>query len=113
MLGRDARRPAATKTWSMRKRSAILHLRRFPNVAPELGQSVSIPAEAGFIPSYERDRQVSAPRVLVVDDERAIREILRDFLEMEGFDVTTADDGVTALHALENGRYDVLLSDLK
>ena len=82
-------------------------------MAPELGQSVSKPAETGFMPSYERDQQVAAPRVLVVDDERAIRDILRDFLEMEGFDVTTADDGVTALHALENGRYDVLLSDLK
>ncbi len=63
-----------------------------------------------FIPFVEPP---SAPRILVVDDEQNIRDILKDFLQMEGFEVTTADDGVTALHALENGRYDLVLSDMK
>jgi CheY-like chemotaxis protein len=39
-------------------------------------------------------------RVLVVDDDRGIRELLRVVLEMEGFDVATASDGEQALAVL-------------
>ena len=39
-------------------------------------------------------------RVLVVDDDRGIRELLRVVLEMEGFDVATACDGEQALAVL-------------
>ncbi len=53
------------------------------------------------------------PRVLVVDDERVICEILADFLEMEGFSVTTAEDGHAALAELSRSNYDLVLSDLK
>jgi response regulator RpfG family c-di-GMP phosphodiesterase len=54
-----------------------------------------------------------APRILVVDDERVIREILADFLAMEGFWVRTADDGSNALVELSRQPYDLVLSDLK
>ena len=54
-----------------------------------------------------------APRVLVVDDERVIREILADFLSMEGFSVRTAEDGSEALVELSRRHYDLVLSDLK
>lgn len=54
-----------------------------------------------------------APRVLVVDDERVIREILADFLTMEGFWVRTAEDGAAALAELERHPYDLVISDLK
>lgn len=53
------------------------------------------------------------PRVLVVDDEKVIREILADFLSLEGFAVATAADGVAALDQLENGQFDMVISDLK
>ncbi len=53
------------------------------------------------------------PRILVVDDEKVIREILADFLSMEGFWVRTAEDGGAALVELSRGRYDLVLSDLK
>jgi len=53
------------------------------------------------------------PRVLVVDDEKFIRDILADFLGMEGFWVRTAPDGVAALHELSQSRYDLVISDLK
>ncbi|MBC7174631.1 MAG: response regulator, partial [Polyangiaceae bacterium] len=52
-------------------------------------------------------------RILVVDDEKVIREILADFLSMEGFSVRTAEDGSAALVELSRGRYDLVLSDLK
>lgn len=53
------------------------------------------------------------PRILVVDDERVIREILADFLSLEGFSVRTAADGTAALMELSRGDYDLVLSDLK
>lgn len=54
-----------------------------------------------------------APRILVVDDEQVIREILADFLGMEGFWVRTAEDGAAALVELSRNHYDLVLSDLK
>jgi response regulator RpfG family c-di-GMP phosphodiesterase len=54
-----------------------------------------------------------APRILVVDDERVIREVLADFLAMEGFFVRTAEDGSSALVELSRHPYDLVLSDLK
>lgn len=53
------------------------------------------------------------PRVLVVDDEPFIRDILADFLGMEGYQVQTAENGVRALDALERSRFDLVISDLK
>jgi response regulator RpfG family c-di-GMP phosphodiesterase len=52
-------------------------------------------------------------RILVVDDEQVIREILADFLSMEGFWVRTAEDGSAALVELSRNQYDLVLSDLK
>jgi two-component system response regulator MprA len=42
-----------------------------------------------------------AMKILVVDDERAVRESLRRALELEGYDVELADDGEAALERLE------------
>ena len=52
------------------------------------------------------------PTVLVVDDEPAIVELLRDFLEAEGFGVVTARDGAAALAALASAPVDCLLLDV-
>ncbi len=53
------------------------------------------------------------PRVLIVDDEKFIRDILADFLGMEGYVVRTAEDGAAALNELTNAHYDMVISDLK
>lgn len=53
------------------------------------------------------------PRILVVDDEKVIRDMLADFLGMEGYVVRTAEDGASALSELEKGHYDLVISDLK
>jgi len=53
------------------------------------------------------------PRVLIVDDEKFIRDILADFLGMEGYIVRTAEDGTAALSELHNAHYDLVISDLK
>src|SRR5207247_11224753 len=52
-------------------------------------------------------------RILVVDDEKSIREILIDFLTMEGFSVVAVMDGAAALDELRQQSYHVVLSDLK
>jgi response regulator RpfG family c-di-GMP phosphodiesterase len=53
------------------------------------------------------------PRVLIVDDEKFIRDILADFLGMEGYVVRTAEDGQAALNELNHAHYDLVISDLK
>src|SRR4029079_5117399 len=53
------------------------------------------------------------PRILVVDDEKVIRDMLADFLGMEGYYVRTAEDGTSALSELTKGHYDLVISDLK
>lgn len=52
-------------------------------------------------------------RVLVVDDERAIRDTLREILEDAGYEVAVAEDGVKALEQFNQERYDVVLCDIK
>lgn len=53
------------------------------------------------------------PRVLVVDDEKFIRDILADFLTMEGYSVRTADDGTQAVNELSRSNFSLIISDLK
>jgi response regulator RpfG family c-di-GMP phosphodiesterase len=60
--------------------------------------------------SYAPDER---PRVLIVDDEKFIRDILADFLGMEGYIVRTAEDGAAALDELNSAHYDLVISDLK
>jgi len=52
-------------------------------------------------------------KVLVVDDEEVIRDILKRYLEGEKFQVTTAKSGEDALRELEKEVFDVALIDLK
>jgi two-component system response regulator PilR (NtrC family) len=53
------------------------------------------------------------PRILVVDDERSMRELLAIVLRREGYEVLLADDGRAAIEMLERERVDVLISDIK
>ncbi len=54
-----------------------------------------------------------AQRVLVVDDDRGMRETLSAILEEEGYQVFKCRDGTTALELLEETSIDVVVSDLK
>ena len=56
---------------------------------------------------------MSAPRILVVDDEPGVREGCRKVLVAEGYDVTVAEDGRAGLEKFEvGGPFEVLLVDL-
>jgi two-component system phosphate regulon response regulator OmpR len=52
------------------------------------------------------------PRVLVVDDDPALRELLQDYLSAQGFEVRTVGDGVAMRQALTQTQPDVIVMDL-
>jgi DNA-binding NtrC family response regulator len=51
--------------------------------------------------------------ILVADDEKNIREGLREALTLDGYDVATAADGTEALESITRGAVDLLITDLK
>ncbi len=57
-------------------------------------------------------RVVGEPRILIIDDEHAIRESLDTLLTLEGFSVSTAGDGPSGMELLSRNEYDLLLLDL-
>jgi DNA-binding NtrC family response regulator len=57
-------------------------------------------------------RVVGPARVLIIDDEAAIRDSLEALLSLEGFHVTMAVDGPSGIEQLAAGEYDLLLLDL-
>ena len=54
----------------------------------------------------------SGGRVLCVDDEEQIRNLLTDLLTDEGYEVRTAPNGAAALSVVEHWRPDVILLDI-
>ena len=52
------------------------------------------------------------PRILVVDDDKQIVRLVRSYLEQAGYQVLTAPDGETALHAIRRDRPDLIVLDL-
>jgi two-component system CheB/CheR fusion protein len=58
------------------------------------------------------DAQLRGMRVLIVDDDLAIRETTREILDMLGASVVTTPSAAEALHAIEEKRFDVILCDI-
>ena len=52
-------------------------------------------------------------RILIVDDEKSVRETLREMLEYEGYEVVEADSGLQALDLFSQQSFDVVLCDIK
>ena len=53
-----------------------------------------------------------SPRILIIDDEAAIRESLEALLTLEGFTLSMAGDGTTGMELVSRNEYDLLLLDL-
>ncbi|MGF7138908.1 sigma-54-dependent transcriptional regulator [Roseimarinus sediminis] len=53
------------------------------------------------------------PRILVIDDERAIRNTLKDILEYEKYQVDLAENANQALELVKTNEYDIALCDIK
>ncbi|MDY6862642.1 MAG: response regulator, partial [Thermodesulfobacteriota bacterium] len=56
---------------------------------------------------------IFTPTILVVDDEKNIRDALYKILSKEGYKIITAEDSNTALEILRSNQIDLILSDLK
>ena len=52
-------------------------------------------------------------KILIVDDERAIRYSLKEILEMEGYQVEAAENGLEGLQKAEKEKYDAIFCDIK
>jgi len=51
-------------------------------------------------------------KILIVDDEQKIREVLREYAEFEGHEVTEAVDGMQAIEIAKNNSFDIILMDV-
>jgi len=51
--------------------------------------------------------------ILVIDDERSIRNTLKEILEYEKFTVDLAEHGLEGLEMVEKNNYDIVLCDIK
>ncbi len=51
-------------------------------------------------------------RVLVIDDDSSIRDVMRKILEKEGHEVQEAGDGEEGMRFFRNGSYDLVVTDL-
>ncbi len=55
----------------------------------------------------------SKGKILVVDDEKSIREILRIFLKNEGYSVSVASNGAVAIEDIKKDIFDLIITDMK
>lgn len=53
------------------------------------------------------------PRILVIDDEKSIRNTLQEILEEEGFEVECSEDGPKGWESIRNASFDIVLCDIK
>ena len=60
-----------------------------------------------------RSSGLDRPRVLVVDDEEAVRDLIVKTLTMADYEVNSAADGQSALDALKDTDFDLLITDLR
>ncbi len=59
------------------------------------------------------DRKSDGARILVIDDEQVIRELLLDVLSRKGYSVDTAEDGERGLEKTSKTEYHVVFTDLR
>jgi len=79
-----------------------------------LSLPISSSAENEAVPAVLHDMAVSLQqRVLVVDDEPELADVMREMLEGVGYDVATAESGAVALELLATARFDAIVSDLR
>ncbi|GGI26060.1 sigma-54-dependent transcriptional regulator [Pedobacter mendelii] len=52
-------------------------------------------------------------KLLIIDDERAIRSTLREILEYENYDVEDIDNGIDGLEMIKKSNFDLVLCDIK
>ncbi|MBI4610388.1 MAG: response regulator [Candidatus Rokubacteria bacterium] len=74
---------------------------------------VAPPVPVSQVPSAEPQPPLSGRRILVVDDDEVLTQVLTDALSADGHHVETAPNGAVALQKLRGQAYDLILSDIK
>jgi PAS domain S-box-containing protein len=105
---------------SITKQLVEAHGGRIQVQSPGAGQgatfTVQLPRASGATPSAEDDvvleSRLTDRRILVIDDDADILELMRYALEHRGARVDTVQTAAAALDKLAHGSYDVLISDL-
>ena len=62
---------------------------------------------------YTHHADLIMTRILIVDDELSMREFLKILLEKEGYAVTAAADGITALATFKDQEIDLVITDIR
>lgn len=56
---------------------------------------------------------ISEYRILYVEDDTSLRDVITELLRGEGHDCTAAADGIEAIAYLESEKFDLLISDIR
>ena len=114
-----ARKPITTFQLGLRFMVGSCDLRRYLFPRGALVSDEAVVQEAKVVPAIEmpssdisRPRNENQPKILVVDDEDAVRELLRDMLEAEDCRVYLAPGGREALGLFEVHRFDGIFTDV-
>jgi CheY-like chemotaxis protein len=67
--------------------------------------------ESGAVAAYATERASDRPRLLLVDDEPVLLQVMAGWFNDVGFDVTQADSGNDAIKELERAAFDVIVTD--
>jgi len=98
------------RQWRFRKRDIDAWL---DSQRPRGGSRAAAAAPAATAPARQAAASNARPRVLVVDDEASIRDLLSKTLALAEYDVDVAPDGRSALERMRMYPYDLLIADLK
>jgi len=99
------------RQWRFRKADIDLWLEGQQTMTPEASHRRASQAPAGT--AAAEGQPSKRPRVMVVDDEASIRDLLSKTLALADYDVDAVPDGRTAVGRLRAGQYDLLITDLK
>lgn len=77
-----------------------------------LSKLISIPIKAKYKRNPFYDRQMQAARILIVDDDPAVRDMVADAISLAGHFAFTACDGFEATQKLKSENFNLLISDI-
>lgn len=63
-------------------------------------------------PSVKNQGDDTMQRILVVDDEKMIRNVIKEYAEFDGFEVTEAEDGMEAVEICRKEDFDLIVMDI-
>lgn len=59
-----------------------------------------------------RERKIAMPRILIVDDEKMIRNVVKEYAEFEGYETAEAENGMEAVELCRKEDFDIIVMDI-